>query len=205
MTNWLERLKGESQASLLTLLRHADQSISGLAGKLGLSDNAVRTHVSALERDGLIEPAGVQRDTGGKPARTYRLTTQGEELFPKAYATVLGELAEEIARREGPERAIELLEAVGRRVAAGINSSGDLEQRVKAAASALEALGGTVAVTRDEMGWQLRGHGCPLARVTAKHPQVCEVARALVEQITGGSVSECCDRLARPRCGFQVN
>ena len=204
MANWLERLKGESQASLLALLRQADHSISGLAGKLRLSDNAVRTHIGALERDGLVEPAGVQRDTGGKPARMYRLTAQGEELFPKAYATILGALAEEIARREGQGRAREMLDAVGRRVAAGVNASGDLEQRVKSAATALEGLGGTVVVTSDEQGWHLKGHGCPLALVTAKHPQVCELARALVEQITGGAVTECCDRSARPRCGFQI-
>ena len=41
---------------------------------MGLTDNAVRTHVAALERDGLVEPVGTQRDTGGKPARVYALT-----------------------------------------------------------------------------------------------------------------------------------
>ena len=205
MAHWLEKLTGESQAQLLTLLRHADHSVSGLAARLGLSDNAVRTHINALERNGLIEPAGVQRDTGGKPARMYRLTAQGEELFPKAYATILGELTREIGRQEGPERALELLEAVGRRVAQSVAVSGDLEERVKSAAGLLEQLGGTVQVTADERGgWRLNGHGCPLALVTARHPEVCELARGLVQEITGGSVTECCDRSARPRCGFQI-
>ena len=80
-----------------------------------MTDNAVRTHVAALERDGLIEQVGTQRDTGGKPARVYAMTAEGEELFPKAYALVLGELVAEIAREDGWDRATALLSAVGRR------------------------------------------------------------------------------------------
>jgi predicted ArsR family transcriptional regulator len=199
----LDRLKGESQAKVLRLLRRADQSITSLAGQMGLSDNAVRTHVAALERDGLVEPAGTQRDTGGKPARMYTLTRRGEELFPKAYALVLGALAEEIARQDGPGRAVELLRAVGRRIGSGA-PAGDLESRVAFAAETLRGLGGDVAVTRDGEGWQLKGFGCPLSQVTGAHPSVCELARALVEEITGQPVAECCDRSGRPRCGFRV-
>ena len=91
MTNWVERLTGETRAQLLRLLRRSRQTITALADAVGLTDNAVRTHVAALERDGLVEPVGTQRDTGGKPARVYALTGEGEELFPKAYALVLGE------------------------------------------------------------------------------------------------------------------
>jgi predicted ArsR family transcriptional regulator len=199
----LDRLKGDSQAALLRLLRRTDQSIAALAGQLGLSDNAVRTHMAALERDGLVEPAGTQRDTGGKPARMYTLTRRGEELFPKAYAAVLGALAEEIARQEGSGRAIELLRAVGQRIGAG-TPAGDPESRVALAADSLKRLGGDVTVTRDAEGWRIQGFGCPLSQVTGSHPQVCELVRALVEEISGRPVVECCDRSGRPRCGFQV-
>jgi len=53
-------------------------------------------------------------------------------------------------------------------------------------------------------GWRLKGYGCPLSAVTAGRPEVCALAQALVEEITGRPVTECCDRGARPRCGFQV-
>lgn len=203
MTNWLERLKGESQTRLLQLLRRSAQSITDLARHLGLTDNAVRTHVAALEREGLVELAGSQRDTGGKPARLYTLTREGEELFPKAYALVLGELVEEIARRDGRERAMEFLAAVGRRV--GQAGDGEnLEDRVTRAANALRTLGGDVELTREPDGWRIRGFGCPLSAVTTEHPEVCELARALIAEITGSPVSECCDRSSRPRCGFHI-
>ena len=199
----IDRFKGETQGALLGLLRRGDQSITSLAQELRLSDNAVRTHIAGLERDGLVVPVGSRRDTGGKPARMYALTKQGEELFPKAYALVLGEVAREIARQQGPGGALELFAAVGRRIAADA-PSGTLSQRVEFAAETLRGLGGDVTVVNEGDRWKLQGFGCPLSQVTGSHPEVCELARALVQEITGQPVVECCDRSGRPRCGFHV-
>jgi predicted ArsR family transcriptional regulator len=205
MTNWLERLTGETQAKLVALLRRSHLTITGLAEALHLTDNAVRTHIAVLGRDGIVADVGVQRDTGGKPARVYGLTAEGEELFPKAYALVLGELVEEIARDEGEARAIELLRAVGSRVAATVKPPADADARVRAAVAALRGLGGDLEAERAENGWRLKGYGCPLSSVSAKHPQVCALAQALVEEITGRPVVECCERTERPRCGFLIS
>jgi predicted ArsR family transcriptional regulator len=204
MSNWVERLTGETRAKLLNLLRRSRRTITALADALHLTDNAVRMHIAALERDGIVEQVGTQRDTGGKPARVYALTGEGEELFPKAYALVLGELVEEIARLDGWERATTLLRAVGRRAASGAAAPSDREGRVAVAAAALRDLGGDVEVQRTEGGYTLQGYGCPLSAVTAKHPEVCALARALVEEITGQPVTECCERNARPRCRFRI-
>ena len=201
--NWLETLTGETRARLLHLLRRSRHTITTLAASMRLTDNAVRTHIAVLERDGLVEHVGTERDTGGKPARLYALTREGEELFPKAYALVLGGLVEEIAGADGRARAVELLRAVGRRVASEV-ASPEPEARVAAAAAALAGLGGDVEVERTAEGWHLRGYGCPLSAVTAGHPEVCALAQALVEEINGRPVTECCDRSDRPRCGFTV-
>jgi predicted ArsR family transcriptional regulator len=204
MLDWLQRIAGDTRIDMLRRLRRSRQTITSLADSLRLTDNAVRTHVAALERDGIVEHVGTQRDTGGKPARVYDLTTAGEELFPKAYALVLGGLVEQIARSEGPERARELLREVGRQVGKGMARGDGTEARVRGAAAALRVLGGDVEVQRTEREWQLKGYGCPLSAVTAGHPEVCALAQALVEEITGEQVVECCEREGRPRCGFQV-
>ena len=204
MSSWLQRFIGETRVEMLRLLRRSRQTITSLADALRLTDNAVRTHVAALERDGIVEPAGIQRDTGGKPARIYELTREGEELFPKAYALVLTGLVEEIVRNEGQDQAVVLLRSVGRRVAASISRPDDALARVEAAAEALRGLGGDVEVQETGAGWRLQGYGCPLSAVTARRPEVCALAQALVEEITGRPVAECCDREGRPRCGFLV-
>src|SRR6478609_4443347 len=117
VANIVNTIAGETRSKLLGLLRRSPRSIGELSRTLELTDNAIRTHIAALSRDGLVEEAGAQRDTGGKPARLYRLSRVGEELYPKAYAIALNGLVEEIARTEGWARAVELLRGVGTRVA----------------------------------------------------------------------------------------
>lgn len=204
MADWLDHLIGDTQAKLLRLLRRSQQTITQLAQALHLTDNAVRMHVAALRRDGIVADVGTQRDTGGKPARVYGLTREGQELFPKAYAPVLARLVDEVVRTEGTDRARALLRDVGVRVAADVKRPADTKGRVEAAAAALRALGADIDVQRTDAGWRLQGYACPLSAVTADHAEVCELARSLVEEITGGSVAECCERGAAPRCAFAI-
>lgn len=205
MPNIVQTLAGETQSKLLGLLRRAPRTIGELARTLRLTDNAIRTHIAALSRDGLVDEAGAQRDTGGKPARLYTLSRKGEELFPKAYAVALNGLVEEIARTQGWDQALELLRAVGTKAAAGIVSTGSLDTRVDVALATLRGLGADIEPERSHDGWFLRGYACPLATVTAEHPQVCTLVAALVAEITGRPVTECCEREGRPRCRFQVS
>jgi predicted ArsR family transcriptional regulator len=204
MTNWLTRLLGDTQLRMLRLLRRERNTITGLAQELELTDNAIRTHVAALDRQGIVEQVGTRREARGKPGRVYGLTREGEELFPKAYALVLGGLVEEVTRTEGRERALELLRAVGEKVGEAAPPARDLKGRVNAAAAQLRSLGGDVEVQRLDGAWKLQGYGCPLSAVTAAHPEVCALAQALVQEITGQPVTECCDRTERPRCGFRI-
>jgi predicted ArsR family transcriptional regulator len=204
MSGMLNTLAGETQVKLLHLLRRTPRTITELSFDLGLTDNAIRTHIAALTRDGLVELVGTQRDTGGKPARQYGLTTVGGELFPKAYAVALGGLVEEIVRVEGRERAIALLKGVGTRVAQGVPPATDLQGRISTAAATLRELGADVDVVTGSAGWQLQGYACPLSAVTSGHPEVCALVSALVAEITGRPVEEKCDRSTRPRCRFQI-
>ena len=40
--------------------------------------------------------------------------------------------------------------------------------------------------------------------VTVGHEEVCEVGKAMVEEVTGAPVTECCERGAHPRCAFAI-
>lgn len=202
MIDWIETFAGATRARLIALLRRSRRTINELAGAVGISDNAVRTHLASLQRDGVVEPAGVRRDTGGKPAQVYDLTREAEELFPKAYATVLEGLLSEIERSQGREAVLELLRAVGRR--SGSAAEGTLEARVEAAAAALRGLGADLEVERDGAGWILRGYGCPLSSVVERRPDACALVQALVGAIVERDAVECCDRSGRPRCAFRV-
>lgn len=197
-------LLGGTRARLLRLVRRGAASINDLAASVGITDNAVRGHVAALERDGLVR-AESQRATGGKPARLYEVTLEAEELFPKAYALVLQELLSTIREEEGEDAALAKLREVGRRLGAGGGAGhAGLASRVAAASAVLESLGGSVEAERTDDGWLLRSAGCPLSRVVADSGEVCKCVESLVAEVTGGEVEEVCDRAGRPRCSFRI-
>lgn len=204
MSTWLERLVGETQVRIIGLLRRSHQTITSLAEALGLTDNAVRMHIAALHRDGIVHQVGTERDTGGKPARLYGLTPAGEELFPKAYALVLGKIVEEVIRTQGRPRAIELLRSVGAQAAAAAPRGANPKRRMEVAAQAFRDLGADAEVERAGKGWRLQAYGCPLSAVTAGHPELCELGKALVQEVVGEPVTECCQRGEHPRCAFEI-
>lgn len=211
MASWHDVLLGGTRGRLLGLLRRSRRTIPELADEVGVSDNAARTHLTSLQRDGLVEPAGVRRETGGKPAQVYDITRETEELFPKAYALVLSRLIEEIEDREGRDRLLEMLRSVGARAASGVSAEGDLEARVGMAAAVLRSLGADLEVERSGEGergeggsWLLRGYGCPLSSVVEEHREACQLVEELVAGVVGAPVLECCDRSGRPRCSFRI-
>ena len=204
--DWISTFLGGTRARLLELLRRSASTIADLANEVGVTGNAVRGHMAALQKDGLVREAGTAPSTGGKPAQLYDLTPEGEEIFPKAYAFVLQELVRKLKERDGREATVDLLQAVGR-AAAGSTGEGleDPGARVAAAADVLRSIGGDVKVSRVEQGWEIRGFGCPLSAVVIREPETCCLARGLVADVTGAEVIEQCDRSGgRARCAFRV-
>lgn len=201
--DWLDRLVGGTRQEVLELLLRSDRTVQEIADEIGVSANAIRGHLSALERDGLVVQGDLRRDTGGKPATVYALSRDADELFPKAYAFVLEGLLSVLEEREGPDRVHEALAEVGARSA--VPSDGSPEERVRAAADALRALGGTVEVYRQNGHWKIQGFSCPLSSVTARDARVCGLAESLVQRTTGGEVKEVCQRGWRSRCAFEIS
>lgn len=203
--NWMDALVGETRARLLHLVRRATLTVGQLAEALGISENAVRTHIASAERDGLVRQAGVQRSTGGKPARVYELAPEAEELFPKAYALVFTELVRTLRDEDGDRETIERLRRVGRRLGARAAPSDEgTASRVAAAAAVLESIGGSVEVVEESQRWTIRADGCPLSAVVIAEPDGCALAQALVAEVTGRHVIECCHKTERPRCEFRI-
>jgi predicted ArsR family transcriptional regulator len=201
---FLETTRGR----IVGLLRRGTRTVEELARALGLTDNAVRNHLATLERDGLVRPEGVRRSPGaGKPAVLYELRPEAEPLLSRAYAPVLSTMLEVLVAELPPDRAAELLREVGRRLAAstGGRASGELDDRVRAAAAVLTSLGGEVDVVGEDGTLRLRGWACPLSVAVARRPELCQAVETLVTEIAGAPARECCEHGARPRCCFSID
>ena len=206
-TNWDVRFFQSTRGRIVRLLRRSKSTVEDLARALDLTDNGVRAHLAVLERDGIVRQRGSVRRTsgGGKPAYVYELTSEGEELFPKAYEPTLRRLLDVLSERLGPEESEALLRSVGHRMVEGKTVPTDgARARLEAAAGVLNELGGLAELEEQDGTLVIRGYGCPLAAVTPDHPEVCRLAEALVAEVAGVSVQEQCERGERPRCCFEV-
>ena len=203
-TRFLETTRGR----IVGLLRRGTRTVEELAQALGLTDNAVRAHLSTLEREGLVRTEGVRRGAGvGKPATLYEVPREAEPLFSRAYAPILGALLDELAERLPAEQREALMQGVGRRIAMGVArpTAEELETRVQAAVALLNSLGGDAQAEQRDGELVIRGCGCPLSAATSRRPEVCRALEVLLSEVVGSPVTECCARGERPRCCFRVS
>jgi predicted ArsR family transcriptional regulator len=202
ITRWDNRFFETTKGRIIGLLRRESRTVEQLAGALGVTDNAVRLHLAALERDGLVQQRGV-RPTGGKPAYAYEVVPEAERLFTKAYIPVLTQLVGVMEERMTPADLEGIFREVGRRLAAAKGASlGTRRARAELAATVLTELGGIVDVEETHGRLTLRGFSCPLADAVRTHPSMCQAVESLVAELVEEPVREQCDRGARPRCCF---
>ncbi|HUG13844.1 MAG TPA: ArsR family transcriptional regulator [Thermomicrobiales bacterium] len=205
LTQWDRRFFESTRGRVVSLLRWRRHTIEELSRELELTDNAIRSHVAALERDGIVRQRGVRRGVG-KPSYDYELTSNAEQLFPKAYEPVLGELLSVLAERLAADEIAGILDETGSRLAERASApSGELRARLDAAVSLLSDLGGLATVEETAEGYLIQGYSCPLFALVPDHPEVCRLAESLLSTFSKAPVRECCDRGERPRCRFLVD
>lgn len=194
-----------TRGQVLGLLRRGARTVEELARELDLTDNAIRAHLATLERDGLVTQAGLRRGPGaGKPAVIYELTPEVEVRLSRAYAPVLGALLDELAERLPPEETEEVLRAVGHRLAAAVRREATPEGRARQAVALLNELGGDATLESHGSSYLIRGCGCPVSAAVSRRPETCRLVQALLSDVTGAQVGQCCEQGPRPQCCFTV-
>jgi predicted ArsR family transcriptional regulator len=188
----------------VSLLRQSGLTANEIAARLGLTHNAIRGHLAALQREGLIREGGRQRGVS-RPAVIYEVVPEAEAIFSKAYIPFVAQLVGVLRERVREDELDEIMRMVGRRLAGDWpRLSGDLSQRVEAASALLEDLGALNQVEKLNGGYVIRGYGCLLAAAVHGRPEVCRAIESLVTELVEAPVRECCERGARPRCCFEI-
>lgn len=193
-----------TRARIVDLLRRGPLTANDVAARLGLTHNAVRAHLAALQHGGIVRESGRQA-TASRPAALYEVVSTAEAAFSRAYIPFVAELVLELGERLSQAELADLMHTVGRRVAAGWSRPrGDLAQRVDAASALLEELGGLNEVERREEGYVIRGYGCLLSEATHGRPEVCRAMESFLVELVEAPVHQCCERNGRPRCCFEI-
>ncbi|VVP81672.1 hypothetical protein PS918_02358 [Pseudomonas fluorescens] len=183
---------GRTQQDLLNALLHqaGGMSIDELAEHLAVTRTAIRQHLAALERDGLVL-RGDTRPTGRRPEQLYRLTEHAREQFPRQYQLLASALIDEVAEIIGPEALATLMRSLGRKLAR--DRERQVVDEVKIVEHMNQAGYEAEVFFRSSGDAQIVAHNCVFHRLAAAHPVVCELDLALIGTLGGGEVehSEC--------------
>lgn len=192
---------------MLDLVRRGERTVNTLAARLRISDNAIRVHLVALERDGLLKRTGTVRSgAAGQPAAEYALTAAGELALSAAYPAALTALAAALSDRlDGRARRALFVEA-GKRLAATMNprDTGSLQEKAGACAALIDSLGGSASVSNERGSSTVAGAGCPLAAAVREEPSTCYLIEGLLEAHTGVKAEQQCTHGDHPACRFRL-
>ena len=76
---WNKRIWDSTRGRIVSLLRQRQRTVEELAAELGVTDNAIRAQLGALERDGLVRAAGSRKPpAAGKPAILYDVPLEAD-------------------------------------------------------------------------------------------------------------------------------
>lgn len=201
-----KQLLDSSRGRLVMLLQRRESTADDLASALGVTTNAVREHLAAMERDGLVRRTGHRPGTT-RPSVVFALTPDVEQLLSEAYIPFLTQLVQVLAGAMAAEDVDAVMRQVGQELADQLvprRRPGTLKGRVSLASRLLNQHLGGVTRVEENGSFVIRGAGCPLAALTGKHPFVCHAVESLVAGVVAAPVRECCDRSGRPRCGFEI-
>lgn len=207
----LETLGSRQQQLLHCLLQHkAGLTVEELVEALAITRTAVNQHLAALERDGFLVKADMQR-TAGRPSRAYVLTPKGINLFPKQYSWFSALLLEGLKTELGSAGLSRYLRAMGRNLAVQLRTqfrSADKGKRVDELAQLMNQYGyeaSTTSPAKQKLP-VIEAKNCVYHDLAKQYPEVCEFDLGLLSETMQAEVDhqECIVR-GGGVCRFKFN
>lgn len=185
---------GSRQQDLLTLLLEtkAGLTVDELAKGLAITRNAVRQHLAALEKAGVVV-ASETRPSGGRPQQLYVLSDKGFELFPRQYA-LLAKLLVEAAVQEGgsaglAQRMKNMGLAAGKQLLAEQPLMKAPAERAHKLITLMKQLGyGAKEVPSAGKTTTIEADNCVFHSLARQHPEICQFDLALMSSFAGRPV-----------------
>src|SRR5258708_1195873 len=197
-----------TRMEVLELLRRRGRSSAEtIAGDLGVTPNAVRQHLTNLERGGFVASHPV-RTGRGPPSLLSSLTERADSALHKRYGKVARRVLQEVQERGGPEALDEVFSRVAARHASTIEPALeglDFDEKLRRVVTWIGRAGTLAEATETSEGVKVTIHNCPFRNTALKFPQVCTITPQLVSSLLGTSISQA-DSIHRhdPYCSFVV-
>ena len=197
-----------TRMEVLELLRRKGHaSAETIAAELLVTPNAIRQHLTNLERDGLVV-SSPEKSRRGRPSLLFSLTERADSVFPKRYGQLATMVLQEVQEMGGPDALDEVFERMATRHADAIagNLEGlEFDEKLKRVVAWIGRAGTLAEQTDTPEGVKVTIHNCPFRNTALKFPQVCTITPHLISQLLGTAVSQA-DSIHRhdPYCSFVV-
>jgi predicted ArsR family transcriptional regulator len=197
-----------TRMEVLELLRRKGHaSAETIAADLRVTPNAVRQHLTNLERDGFVV-SSPEKSRRGRPSLLFTLTERADSVFPKRYGQLATMVLQEVQEMGGPNVLDEIFERMATRHAGAIgrNLDGlDFDEKLRRVVAWIGRAGTLAEQTETPEGVKVTIHNCPFRNTALKFPQVCAITPHLISQLVGTAVSQA-DSIHRhdPYCSFVV-
>jgi predicted ArsR family transcriptional regulator len=197
-----------TRMEVLELLRRKGHaSAETIAADLRVTPNAVRQHLTNLERDGFVV-SSPEKSRRGRPSLLFTLTERADSVFPKRYGQLATMVLQEVQEMGGPNVLDEIFERMATRHAGAIarNLDGlEFDEKLRRVVAWIGRAGTLAEQTETPEGVKVTIHNCPFRNTALKFPQVCAITPHLISQLVGTAVSQA-DSIHRhdPYCSFVV-
>ena len=197
-----------TRMEVLELLRRKQAaSAETISAQLGITPNAVRQHLTNLERDGLVHSRPVAGKRG-RPSLLFSLTDRADAAFPKRYGQLATMILNEVAELGGEDLLDRIFERVADRYAGGIEPQMHgltFEQKLDRMVEWIGRAGTLAEKEETPDGVRVTIHNCPFRNTALKYPQVCTITPRLLVKLLDAQVSQAASIHRRdPYCSFLV-
>jgi predicted ArsR family transcriptional regulator len=183
----LEDLPEPRRKLLVHLKMRGGATIAELASDLGTSGEAVRQQITPLESEGSVDREVLPPVGAGRPAVRFRLTPNGEGLFPKSYDDLTVMLVDVIREELGDEALVRILmRLTDKRVEAfapRLKKLTSLRQKMNVLRAIYDAEDPFVEVEEIDGGYRLIERNCPFLNVAMLRPLLCSCTVSVLTRL----------------------
>ncbi len=189
----MERTVQPVRRRITEILReNGSATVAELADRLGMAPVSVRHHLDILVGEDLVELNGLRRrDGAGRPSQVYGLTENAYKLFPQRHDMLAEHLLSEL-KAALPEAVVRgVLQRVAERTvreAPMPDSNQTVEERLDQIASFLTNQGYDARWVSCNDHYEMHACNCPYAGVSDRHPEICLMDQALMQQLLPGTI-----------------
>lgn len=200
-----------TRQKIVELLReHGQSTVEELAGKVGLTQMAVRHHLNVLQGENLVTTLTVRRrHRPGRPQQLYSLAEAADELFPEDYYHLIDYLLGEMKSSLGSVQLGELFRRIANRLAAEsppARPDQSPEERLDQVVQFLREKGFFARWETEGKRFAIQVFTCPYRQVAREHNEVCNLDIQLIGRMLNTEpVQASCMAKGDERCTYYIS